>query len=381
MAHPELTAEQGGHSGNYGIMDQIAALKWVRANIARFGGDPDKVLIMGQSAGAGSVVTQIFSPLSRGLFRAAVMSSGCNFGSNGLMGSDPDLAGAEQIGLQVQQSLGVKSLAAMRDIPADRVLATQSEAQVGAHVAGVRIGGPIVDGYVLPRPKSDLLAAGEVNRVPIIASYNGDDIDQGMNPLTRAKTVAAYRQAVADSYGPNADGFLKLYPVSTDQDLPAVVRAAASMSGLEGNARGCAIAETRLGQKAYLDNFVRKHPYVPGVTFADIDPVTVGAYHTADVPYWFNTLDQYNALRPTRAWTGYDRALSGKMLAALIAMAETGSPDTPAMPWPAWAPDAERKLVIGDTVSVQPLDVERLEWLREHPAARPALPASRKPRD
>ncbi len=83
LAHPELTREQGGHSGNYGIMDQTLALRWIRENVARFGGDPDKVLIMGQSAGAGSVIAQIFSPQAKGLFRAAVMSSGCNFRGDG----------------------------------------------------------------------------------------------------------------------------------------------------------------------------------------------------------------------------------------------------------------------------------------------------------
>src|SRR5579883_3482223 len=98
MAHPELTREQGGHSGNYAYLDQNAALKWIHDNIAKFGGDPNKVLIMGQSAGAGSVVAQIFSPLSHGLFSTAVMSSGCNWDNNPV-----PLADGEKVGLEIQQ--------------------------------------------------------------------------------------------------------------------------------------------------------------------------------------------------------------------------------------------------------------------------------------
>jgi len=187
MAHPELTAEQGGHSGNYGLMDQIAALKWVRANIAKFGGDPDKVLIMGQSAGASSVMAHIFSPQSKGLFRAAVMSSGCNYRQEG-----QTLAEAEKAGLAMQERVKATSLAALRNVPADRILAAQSETQLGLSVSGVRIGGPIVDGYVLPTTKAAALAAGNINRVPIIANYNANDISFGFEPL-RIYLMFTYR--------------------------------------------------------------------------------------------------------------------------------------------------------------------------------------------
>lgn len=369
MAHPELSREQGGHSGNYGLMDQTAVLRWVRDNIARFGGDPAKVLLIGQSAGAGSVASQIFSPAARGLFRAAVMSSGCNFASDGM-----SLAAAEKVGQEVQQRLGAGGLDDMRQIPADRILALQSESQVGAKVEGVRIGGPIIDGYVLPQSKKAALAAGAVAPVPIIASYNSDDIDQGMNPLSSARTVADYRARARELYGKDADRFLELFPVSNDGDVPVTAKRVATMAGLEASSRQCAQAQATLGQPTYIDEFTRRHPYVPGVRIADQDTATVGAYHTADMPYWFGTLDAYNSLRPTRNWTAWDRELSDRMMQALIAMARTGSPSTARQPWPAWSTTSERNIMWGDRVTPGPLDRVRLDWLAAHPIARRDLP-------
>jgi para-nitrobenzyl esterase len=363
LAHPELSREQGGHSGNYGLLDQVAALRWVHDNIARFGGDPDKVVIVGQSAGASSVASHVFSPLSRGLFRAAVMSSGCGFANNA-----PTLADGEKVGLQLQQRLGVTSLAALRNIPADRILAQQGETQLGVSVEGIRAPAGIIDGKMVVGQKSALLASGNFAKVPIIASYNGDDIDIAQNPISGAKNVADYRRLAAQVYGKAAPEFLALYPVRDNRDVVGMARLAAQDSGFEQRARQCADLALRHGNApAYLDQFVRKHPYVPGVKIADQNIETIGAYHTADVPYWLGTLDKYNMFRPTRAWTAYDRRLSANMVNALIALANTGSPTTRAMPWPAWTPASQVKLVIGDRVSIAPLNVRRLDWQAAHP--------------
>ncbi len=372
MAHPALTAEQGGHSGNYGLMDQIAALKWVRANIAKFGGDPDRVLIMGQSAGASSVMAHIFSPQSKGLFRAAVMSSGCNYRQDG-----QPLAEAEKAGLAMQERVKAATLADLRDIPADRILAAQSENQLGLSVNGVRITGPIIDGFVLPVKKSEALAAGAINRVPIIASYNANDLGFGFEPLMAAKTVAEFKAAAAKLWGDDAPGFLKLYPVTSDAEVPATARRAATEAGLESSARYCAQAQAKLGVPAWIDEYTRVHPYVPGVRLADQNTATVGAYHTADIPYFLGTQDAYNMFRPTRNWAPWDREMSSKMLGSLIAMAGTGSPDRPAMRWPAWTPKAETKILFGDAITTQKLDTKRFDWFAAHPATMQA-PAPRR---
>ena len=377
MAHPELTAEQGGHSGNYGFLDQNAALHWIHDNIAAFGGDPSKVLITGQSFGATSVAAHLFSPLSRGLFRAAAMWSACNFSSAG-----PDLATAEKTGLELQKRLGAANLRKMRDVPADRILAQQAESQVGANVQGVRTP-PLIDGYFTVGEKSALLAAHATSDVPILVGSNGDDLDANQSPLTRARTVEEFRSTARRMYGDAADEFLRLYPVKTDVDVAEAAHAAARENGMLRASRTCAQAQAGAAKSAtYITLFTHKHPYPPGLMLADQNPLTVGAYHTADVPYWFGTLDAFNIFRPTRVWGDYDRKLSGQMMQSLIAVAGTGSPDTPGLTWPAWSKRDERYLVFGDDVRVEKLAVKRMDWLAAHPLAPASIsPGPGGPRD
>lgn len=378
MAHPELTREQGGHSGNYGYLDQNAALAWIHDNIAAFGGDPAKVLITGQSFGAGSVAAHVFSPLSRGLFRGAAMWSACNFTTAG-----PDLATAEQAGLELQKRLGAASLAEMRNVPADRILAAQAENQVGASVQGVRTP-PLIDGYFVVADKASVLQKHEANDVPILASSNGDDIDASQSPLTRARTVAEFQQIARQMYGKDAEAFLRLFPVHDDAGVSAAAHAAARENGMLQASRTCAQLQARYqSSAAYISLFAHKHPYAPGVQIADQNPQTIGAYHTADVPYWFGTLDAFNLFRTTRSWTDEDRQLSDTMLGALITFAETGTPMLNGHKWPAWSARAEQYAVFGDTAKVQTLPTARMDWLAAHPpaAVSSAESSRRGPRD
>jgi para-nitrobenzyl esterase len=369
MAHPELTREQGGHSGNYGYLDQNAALKWVRANIAAVGGDPAKVVITGQSFGAGSVAAQYTSPLSKGLFRGAMMSSACNLGGSDIIAGALPLGEGEKAGLELQKRLGAHDLAAMRNVPADRILAAQSESQVGVSVPGIRAPA-VIDGYFWTANKAEALASGQVSDVPVIASSNGDDLDAAQNPLTKTRSVAEFQATARQMYGTAADDFLKLYPAKTDADVQPMAHLAASENGMLRNSRSCGDAKAKYGTTAtYVDLFVHKHPYAPGLRLADQDVATVGAYHTADVPYWFDTLDNYNMFRPTRVPAAWDRRLTDQMADALIAFAETGSPSTKSMPWPAWTKGRPQYLLLGDTVSTQTMNMARMDWLAAHPPA------------
>jgi para-nitrobenzyl esterase len=362
LAHPELTKEQGGHSGNYAYLDQNAALKWVHDNIAQFGGDPSKVVIVGQSAGAGGVVAQLFSPLSKGLFRGAMMSSACNFTSDAM-----PLAEGEHNGMEIQKRLGAANLDDMRQIPADKILALQAESQVGVSVQGVRAF-PVIDGYFATGTKQQVLQAHTFNDVPIIASSNREDLNVG-NPLLRAKTVAEFKDIAGKMYGPNTDAFLKLYPVASDAQVHEVATTAAHEAGLETSSRNCARLQAQFNRSpAYIDLYTHGHPYAPGVKIADQDPATAGAYHTADIPYWFDTLDTFNTLRTTRAPKPWDRTLIDRMSGALIAFAETGSPNTPDVKWPAWTATGEQKIEFGDTINVVKMDAQKMDWLALHPA-------------
>ena len=377
MAHPELTQEQGGHSGNYGYLDQTAALQWIRDNITNFGGDPAKVLISGQSFGAGSVAAHIFSPLSKGLFSAAAMWSACNYTTAG-----PDLATAEMTGLEIQQRLGAASLQEMRDVPADRILAIQAENQVGVNVAGVRTP-PLIDGFFTIGQKDALLAAGAVSNVPIMATSNSDDIDIAQNPLTRATTVQEYRDAARQMYGNSTEEFLRWFPVDADADVARVAQTAARENGMLKASRTCALEQTRHNlAPAYVGLFTRKHPYAEGVSIADQDPATIGAYHTADVPYWFNTFSAFNLFRNTRNWTDSDQTLSKAMLNSLIALAANGSPSTEQLNWPSWRPESESYVVLDTGFVTAEFDTSRMEWLATHPpSAMPAAPSRPFPRD
>jgi para-nitrobenzyl esterase len=362
LAHPELTAESPHHqSGNYAYLDQVAALQWIQHNIAKFGGDPHKVIISGQSAGASSVSLLQASPLAKGLFRGVVAMSGGAWGNDGKATSHAD---AEKIGLQVQHALQAASLDDMRQVPADRILALQEEFQVGARGGAIRIGGGNVDGYFLPADPAHLFASHAQNDVPVITSFNHDE---SSNPLRTAKNLEEYKAAARQLYGAAADEFLKLYPASNDAEAAEMGRTAARDGLVARGARNWALQQAANGKApVYISMYSRVHPYVPGVVIADQDPKTIGAYHTADVPYWFGTQDAMNLIRPTRNWTPYDRQLSEKMTGALIAFANTGSPKTAAVDWPAWTPQNERLIEFGDQIRVLPIDQARAAFMKIH---------------
>jgi len=321
LAHPELTAESPRHaSGNYGLLDQVAALQWIHDNIAKFGGDPGNVTIMGQSGGGRSVTALQVSPLAKGLFHRAVSMSGVVAAYPG------SRADAEQQGLALQSALGAESIEEMRHIAGDVIRNIQRE----------YLSGLIVDGYFLPEPPGDILAKGEYSDVPLIVGHVADD---GTGPLQNAITLDSYRSTVARLYGDKADEFMRLFPASNDAEARKMARAAALLSGREGNAYVWSNALSEFGDApVFAFQFSRVQPYTPGIAFADHDPAMAGSYHTADVPYWLQTLDSLNLFRETRTWTPFDRELADLMSDAILSLASTGNPSHGNFRWPVYSP-------------------------------------------
>ena len=364
MAHPELTKEQGGHSGNYGYLDQNAALKWIHGNIDKFGGDPTHIVITGQSAGAGSVSAQLHSPMSKGLFAAAMMSSTCSIGTPG---TGTSLVDAEKTGLEIQKRLGASSLEDLRYIPADKIVQLQNENQLGYSInSGVRTG-PITDGYFTPGSKEEMAKTHQMSDVPIIGNFNSGE---SASPLQKATTVAEYKAIAEQLFGADAPAFLKLYPVSQDADVRAVAAKVAREAGIANATRTCGVNQTLYNKSpAYLDMFNHRYTFTPGAKIADVNTATVGVYHNADIPYWFGNLDIFNLFRKTRDLTATDRALSDQMQDILVAFAKTGNPSTDAVKWPAWKPGNDVFVDFGDPVKVEKFNTRAMAFLAAHPVA------------
>jgi para-nitrobenzyl esterase len=323
LAHPELTAESPhGSSGNYGLLDQIEALRWVHANIARFGGDAGNVTIFGESAGALSVIELMASPLARGLFHKAISQSGYMVSNMELKREAFGQPSAETVGDYVGKKLGAPTLAALRAMDAAALIKASYEAGYDPQAT--------IDGWVLPRQIVETFDRGEQAHVPMIAGFNEGEIRALRFFLPDLpKDAAAYESKVRESYGDLAGKYLRLYPGSNIEESAL---AAARDAFYGWSAQRLVRMQANVGAPSYLYFFEHRYP-------AQV-ALHLEAFHGSELPFEFGRIGPDGGLPKNWPKPGDDageRGLSEALMSYFTRFARSGTPSAPRAP--AWKPN------------------------------------------
>jgi len=340
LAHPELTAESPHHSsGNYALLDQLAAIEWVKKNISAFGGDPDKITVAGQSAGSASVNCLLASPLSKGLFHGAIAESGSLVLENPLLRMR-SLASAEKSGADLVRKLNVTSLKDLRALTAE---------DLQTRAAGLY--SPIVDGYIMPANVAEIYKEDRQWHMPFLTGWNADE--GFIFGISERESFAGQGSA----FGTDSDLFKKYFPAQTDSES-VVSQIALAVDKTIGIPQYQWAIKQNANQvsKTYLYNFTRKPP-------AEGEKKRFGAYHTAEIGYALHNLDSIQ-----KNWEMVDRMLEKMMSTCWVQFVKSGNPngaETPA--WPAFSDDSPQTMFFNESPQAKVLPQKgALDFLYAH---------------
>lgn len=343
LVHPDLVEEGGGTAGNYGLQDQLAVLRWVRDNIAGFGGDPGCVTVGGVSSGASSVALLMAAPASRGLFHRAIAESGGAFGpvaaTTGVGDAWQDLDSAAESGQAWSAALGAPRLARLRELDTD-VLRAASAPRPGATTGIFDAARPVIDGTLLPAAPRAVFAERAQLPVPLLV---GSAADEDLSMFNFPKDLATFRTQARAEHGDRLDTFLELYPARDDMQAVA--------AGLRSNGHRLftwqnwrwAHLHSAAGHPVHYYCFAQPPPVPAGRYLEQALPRPLGAFHGASL---FSTFGGA-AGPPEWAWTDTDVRLADTICAAWIHFAEHSRPAAAGLPeWPVFDPAEPRTMIL-----------------------------------